>query len=123
MNLSEDRRNSSIAEAIVLMTIPDYDPTPPAGGTYPNHYCSLWISDTTLTYPAASHPRTRGSSQTAMRVQALLNLLLSHCSKLIELQGIFPGCKQQFKTYAKLNLVHILLLSLHHLVTKTPGKM
>ncbi|GBN07983.1 hypothetical protein AVEN_110782-1 [Araneus ventricosus] len=73
MNLSEDRRNSSSAEATVLMTIADHDPTPPSGGTYPNHYCSLWISDTLPTYPAASHPRIRGSSQRAMRVQALLN--------------------------------------------------
>ncbi|GBN90323.1 hypothetical protein AVEN_52509-1 [Araneus ventricosus] len=62
------------------------------------------------------------SSQRALRVQALLNLLLSHCSKLIELQGIFPSCKRQFKTYTTLNLVYILQLSLHHPVTKSQEK-
>ncbi|GBM02768.1 hypothetical protein AVEN_40834-1 [Araneus ventricosus] len=67
VHLSDGRCSSSSAETGVLMTITGHGPIAPVGGTHyhrqranPNYYCSYQGSETPLTYPAASHPRTRG---------------------------------------------------------------
>ncbi|GBN16763.1 hypothetical protein AVEN_145095-1 [Araneus ventricosus] len=68
--LSDGRCNSSSAEAGVLTAIIVHGPTPPVGGTHyhqkrasPNHYCIHHGRETPVTYPAASHPPTRGVFQ------------------------------------------------------------
>ncbi|GBM01046.1 hypothetical protein AVEN_136609-1 [Araneus ventricosus] len=52
------------------MAITSQDPIPPLGCAHyhrqrasPNHYCIHQGSETPLTYPADSHPRTRGAPQ------------------------------------------------------------
>ncbi|GBL73428.1 hypothetical protein AVEN_159435-1 [Araneus ventricosus] len=67
---SDGRCNCSSAETGVLVAITDHGPTLPVGGTHyhrqkgsPSHYCTHQGSETPLTYPVASHSRTRGATQ------------------------------------------------------------
>ncbi|GBL87402.1 hypothetical protein AVEN_118346-1 [Araneus ventricosus] len=70
MYLSDCRCNSSSADFRVLVAITSHSPIPPVEGTHyhrqrasPSHYCTHQGSETPLTYPVASHPRTRGAPQ------------------------------------------------------------
>ncbi|GBN42021.1 hypothetical protein AVEN_207520-1 [Araneus ventricosus] len=60
VHLSDNRTDSSSAEAVVLMAITGHGQTPAIGGTY---YHRQRESPTILplSYPAASHPHTRGA--------------------------------------------------------------
>ncbi|GBM23929.1 hypothetical protein AVEN_52130-1 [Araneus ventricosus] len=67
--LSDDRCNSSSDEVGVLIAITGCGLTPNLGGKHYhrqkaslNHYCTHQGSENTLTYPAASHLRTRGTT-------------------------------------------------------------
>ncbi|GBM62275.1 hypothetical protein AVEN_264138-1 [Araneus ventricosus] len=66
VHLNGSRCNSSSAEAGILLAITGHVPTPPVGGMLyhrhrasPKHFYSLQGSETLLTSPATSDPRTR----------------------------------------------------------------
>ncbi|GBM62375.1 hypothetical protein AVEN_255735-1 [Araneus ventricosus] len=68
VQLSDNRCDSSSAQAGVLVAITGQGPTPPEGGTHYHrqrarlsYYSTHQGSETPLIYPAASHPRTRGA--------------------------------------------------------------
>ncbi|GBN04474.1 hypothetical protein AVEN_84043-1 [Araneus ventricosus] len=82
MYLSDRRCNNSSAEAGVLTGILDHGSTPPEGGTHyrrrstrasPSHYYTLRGNENPLTYPAASHPCTRGATQRDVETMAQTN--------------------------------------------------
>ncbi|GBM08368.1 hypothetical protein AVEN_108368-1 [Araneus ventricosus] len=64
VHLNNSRCNSSSAKAEILVVITSYGPALPAGyhrqWESPSHCCTNQGSETSLTYPAASHPRTLG---------------------------------------------------------------
>ncbi|GBM58630.1 hypothetical protein AVEN_265671-1, partial [Araneus ventricosus] len=72
VHLSDGHCNCSNAEARVLMSITGHGPNSRVGGSHyhrqrvnPTHYFTHQESDTPLTYPAASHPLTRGAPSEA----------------------------------------------------------
>ncbi|GBN44919.1 hypothetical protein AVEN_46599-1 [Araneus ventricosus] len=86
MHLSDGRCNSSTTEAGVLMVTTGQGRTSPVGGTHyhrkrasPNHYYTQKGSETSLTYPAASHSRTLGAPSGTHAFLTTFKLLLYIC--------------------------------------------
>ncbi|GBM34884.1 Thymosin beta [Araneus ventricosus] len=101
MHLSDGRCNSSSAEAGVLVAIASHGSTLPVGGTHPSHYCTHQGSEIPLTYPAAAHSRTYGtSSGTIYAVSIMWEEGDETCSELEKfMKNILDCSKKWSNTY------------------------